>query len=205
MKRIQIAVGFNLPLLLLLLLTGNSLSAQSSTEQGKSLFQQRCAACHAIGKQLVGPNLAGVDQLRSEEWIINFVRSSQAVIKSGDTAATALFAEFNNTVMPDHPDLSEADIKSIIAYIAEETKNQADAGGKIIRPLYKLAYPNKKGDFIHRAIFLDPPGNHQPLKPTDYTIWIMIGTVVIFLTVALVALVKIKDMEEGRKSKESVL
>ena len=180
------------------------LSAQSSVEQGQATFTQRCAACHAIGKQVVGPDLAGVDQLRSEEWIINFVHSSQKMIQAGDTAATALFAEFNNTVMPDHPDLSDEDIKNIIAYIGEASKALASKSSEPVHQLRKRPYPNAKGDFIHRAIFLDPPGYHLPPKPNDYIIWIMIGTVIVFLTVALVALVRVKDMKEREKEEKAL-
>jgi len=34
----------------------------------------------------------------------------------------ALFQKFNNIPMPDHPDLSEDDIKGILAYIKSEAK-----------------------------------------------------------------------------------
>ena len=36
---------------------GNKLAAQD----GKALFQQNCASCHAINKKLTGPALAGVE------------------------------------------------------------------------------------------------------------------------------------------------
>ena len=193
---------FYLLLTALITFSAGQISAQAPAELGKATFTQRCAACHAIGKQVVGPDLAGVDKLRSEAWIINFVHSSQKVIQSGDTAATALFAEFNNTVMPDHPDLSDEDIKNIIAFIGEETAAMASKSGAPVQQLQRRPYPNAKGDFIHRAIFLDPPGYHLPPKPNDYIIWIMIGTVIVFLTLALVALVRVKDMKEKAREEK---
>ena len=198
MKRISLFIT------VLILSSTFGVSAQSPQEQGQATFTQRCAACHAIGKQVVGPDLAGVDKSRSEEWIINFVHSSQKVIKSGDTAAIALFAEFNNTVMPDHPDLNDEDIKNIIAFIGQETTALESKSSEPQHQLRKRPYPNAKGDFIHRAIFLDPPGYHLPPKPNDYIIWIMIGTVIVFLTVALVALVKVKDMKEKAKEEKKL-
>ena len=66
---------------------------------------------------MTGPALAGVDQRRSIDWIINFVHSSQTVIKNGDAYAVALYQKFNKVQMPDHPDLSPGDIKNIVAYI----------------------------------------------------------------------------------------
>ena len=89
-------------------------------EEGKTIFQSRCAACHNINKTLTGPALAGVDQRRSMDWIINFVHSSQTVIKNGDKDAVALFKQFNNIPMPDHKDLSDAQIKNVVEYIKTE-------------------------------------------------------------------------------------
>ena len=75
-----------LPTLLLLSLS-LFLNAAPPVEEGKSIFQARCAACHNINKTMTGPALAGVDQRRSLDWIINFVHSSQTVIKNGDKDA----------------------------------------------------------------------------------------------------------------------
>ncbi|HCC84588.1 MAG TPA: hypothetical protein DEP87_02810, partial [Candidatus Pacebacteria bacterium] len=54
-------------------------------ELGKEIFTQKCSACHSIGKgRLVGPDLAGVNDRRSEGWLLKFIKSPQAVINSGD-------------------------------------------------------------------------------------------------------------------------
>ena len=60
-------------------------------EEGKTIFAFRCAACHNINKTLTGPALAGVDERRAMDWIINFVHSSQSMVKAGDKDAVALF------------------------------------------------------------------------------------------------------------------
>ncbi|RYF77504.1 MAG: cytochrome c, partial [Chitinophagaceae bacterium] len=111
-----------LSLFVILLLPAIIALATPPVEEGKSIFTTRCAGCHNISKVLTGPALAGVDQRRSIDWIINFVHSSQTVIKSGDKDATALFAKFNNIQMPDHKDLSEAQIKNVVEYIKTEAK-----------------------------------------------------------------------------------
>ncbi|MEP6949967.1 MAG: cytochrome c [Ginsengibacter sp.] len=90
-------------------------------DEGKNIFTSRCMACHRIDKDFAGPALANVNQRHTTDWIIKFVHSSQAVIKSGDIPAIALYSKFNNTIMPDHPDLTDNNIKSIVEYINEES------------------------------------------------------------------------------------
>lgn len=107
-------------LLTALFLTATILHAAPPVEEGKSIFQTRCAACHNVNKTLTGPALAGVDQRRSIDWIVDFVHSSQAMVKAGDKDAVALFNQFNKIPMPDHADLSETQIKNVVEYIKKE-------------------------------------------------------------------------------------
>lgn len=90
-------------------------------QNGEATFKQVCGACHSIGKgKLVGPDLKDVHKKRKEEWILKFVKGSQALIKSGDADAKAIFDEFGGMIMPDQ-NLSDADIKAVIAYIGEQS------------------------------------------------------------------------------------
>lgn len=113
-------------LLFFSLLTTFFLHAAPPAEEGKAIFTSRCAGCHNVHKQVVGPALAGVDQRRSIDWIVNFVHSSQTVIQKGDKDAVALFKQFNNIPMPDHKDLSNDQIKNVVEYIKLEAQ-QANA------------------------------------------------------------------------------
>lgn len=105
-----------------LLITTLSTIAAPPAEEGKAIFTSRCTGCHNVNKMVVGPALAGVDQRRPIDWIVNFVHSSQKVVKSGDPYAVALFNKFNKIQMPDHPDLTSDNIKSIVEYIKVEAK-----------------------------------------------------------------------------------
>ena len=126
----------------LLLITALGTSAAPPTEEGKAIFMSRCASCHNINKPIVGPALAGIHERRDMDWIVNFVQSSQTVIKNGDKEATALFATYNNIPMPDHKDLSADKIRSIVDYIKSQSTASAaekapfDRPGKL-RPDYK--------------------------------------------------------------------
>src|ERR1043165_3643962 len=104
----------------LLIWVASTINASPPDTDGKNIFMSRCAACHNINKILTGPALAGIDQRRNIDWIISFVQSSQSVIKKGDVYATALFEKFNKIQMPNHPDLTPDNIKSVVAYIKSQ-------------------------------------------------------------------------------------
>lgn len=112
-------------LILLLLFSVFAVSAQKDMEAGKNIFKSRCASCHNIAQKVVGPALKDVSKRRSETWIISFVHSSQEMIKKGDSAAVAVFNEMNQSVMPDHKDLKDDDVRNIIAYVNDESEKLA--------------------------------------------------------------------------------
>jgi cytochrome c551/c552 len=123
----------------LALLITNIVFSAPPVDDGKLIFTGRCASCHNVNKVVVGPALAGVGERHSEDWIIKFVHSSQSVIKGGDKTATDLYEKFNKVPMPDHPDLSADNIKSILAYINSETKKTLEAVSfrpEKVRPAY---------------------------------------------------------------------
>lgn len=113
--------------LLLVLSFAVASPAPAGADEGQTLYQQRCAACHSIGGgRLVGPDLAGVTDKRTSAWLIQFVRASQAMVRAGDPIATALFDEFK-IPMPDH-EFSDAQIASILAYIAAQSSGAVTTG-----------------------------------------------------------------------------
>jgi len=83
---------------------------------GEELFQSGCNACHTIGGgRLVGPDLLGVSERRSEEWLVKFVQHSQAMVEAGDPIAVEVFEEHNKVAMPDQA-LTKAEILAVIEY-----------------------------------------------------------------------------------------
>ena len=93
-------------------------SAQSSqADQARETFENVCAPCHTIGGgRLVGPDLEGVSERRSEEWLISFVQHSQELVGAGDPDAVAIFEEYNGIPMPDQP-FSDQEVRGILEYI----------------------------------------------------------------------------------------
>lgn len=94
-------------------------SVRVQAQDGKAIFQQKCAACHAVDKNLTGPALKGVeDRWPSKTDIYAWINNSAALIKSGHPRATAIYAEYNKIQMPAFPELKPADIDAILAYVS---------------------------------------------------------------------------------------
>jgi mono/diheme cytochrome c family protein len=65
------------------------------------LFVSKCASCHTIGSGLrVGPDLKGVSERRSGDWLARMIQTPSAMLTS-DAEARKLLLEFNNVKMPD--------------------------------------------------------------------------------------------------------
>ncbi len=118
--------------LLVILLPFSATHAQDarSTEgykKGKALFGANCASCHKIQGKLIGPGLAGVNDKYDREWLYKWIKNSQALIKSGDGDAIAIYNEYSKSVMPAQP-VSDAEIDQILEYVQVETDDPG--GGK---------------------------------------------------------------------------
>jgi len=91
-------------------------TAFAQAQDGKQAFQV-CAGCHSIGEgQRVGPDLKGVNDRYEEAWLIQFIQSSQSMIKAGDEQAVKTFEACNKIPMPDF-ELNEQQVKGLLAYI----------------------------------------------------------------------------------------
>jgi mono/diheme cytochrome c family protein len=156
--------------------------ANPPVEEGKSIFTSRCASCHAVNKNLTGPALAGVDERRSMDWIVAFVKSSQTLVKKGDKDALTVFEQFNKIPMPDHPDLTDANIHSIVEYIKTESKASVEKA--------PFAKPAK----------LRPA--YQPISFHNYGFFVSYMAVVLILIAVLLFAVQLKEYERNLLSKK---
>lgn len=125
-----------LPLLLFILFGAGA----HGSDSGAVLFERGvCNACHTIGAgRLVGPDLSGINHKRSRDWLVEFIRSPQSVIANGDADAVALLAEFNGVLMPDAP-LAEAEILTILNYIATQSPGSASAEASAVTQIAPAA------------------------------------------------------------------
>jgi cytochrome c551/c552 len=180
---IYLAIGLHL------CVTAAKANPDPAPAEGKAIFSTRCASCHNVNKVLTGPALAGVNERRSIDWIISFVHSSQTMVKKGDKDAVALFEKFNKIPMPDHPDLTDQDIKSIVSFIKSESKTGSEEKAPFARPTTKRP-------------------NYLPLSVTN-DFWPLIGILgsVLLLIGTLLLAVKVSTMQrenEQRKLTEKI-
>jgi len=95
-----------------------TLGTSANAQDGKTLFQTNCAACHAVHKKLTGPALAGVeDRWPDKAKLHAWVKNSAAFLKTGDAYANNLYNEYNKTAMNLFPNFADKDIDAILAYI----------------------------------------------------------------------------------------
>ena len=93
-------------------------------DKGKQLFNQNCAACHALNRKMTGPALANVESRLAEEegldkdWLYRWIRNSPGMIAEGDAYAVRIYNEYNQAAMNAFPTLSDQDIDDILAYTA---------------------------------------------------------------------------------------
>src|SRR3990172_8935296 len=78
------------------------LSILAYAQDGEQLFKTNCASCHTVGNgKLVGPDLKDVQSRYEEQRLLKWIKSSQTLIKAGDTQAVRLFNEYYKIPMPD--------------------------------------------------------------------------------------------------------
>jgi mono/diheme cytochrome c family protein len=90
---------------------------------GDALFKANCTQCHAVNNKVVGPALAGITKRRTASWVVSWVHNPAKVIASGDDYAVKLFDDYGKQQMPSFSQLSEKDIKRIIAWIESQEGN----------------------------------------------------------------------------------
>lgn len=150
------------------LLLASVSSGQGGDINGQELFEAHCKACHHPTQRLVGPALSGVRERRDPEWIINFVKSSQSMIADGDSTANALFMEFNQIPMPEHPGLSKEEINAIIDYVDNPEGEDSEIPGL------------GESEFTITRPEMPAKVNYQPIQFDSFPFW-LIYTAMVFM------------------------
>ncbi len=84
--------------------------------KGKASFNRYCGGCHNFKQDGIGPQLGGITDSVSAEWIEDFVKDPQKIIESGDSRANELLKKYKIT-MTVFSNLTKEEINSIIAFL----------------------------------------------------------------------------------------
>ncbi len=111
-------------------------AASAQTPQGPAvMFEKRCYSCHNIGSgDKKGPDLKGVTDRRTRDWLHEYILAPAAMNRKGDQAAAELFKKFAPEVMPDQA-LTPEEMDGILNMIQDLTRK----GEVYVPPGAKLA------------------------------------------------------------------
>lgn len=88
-------------------------------QNGKALFNEKCASCHGLNKtdEMILGRI--VDSTYDKKVLYAFIRNGDSVIKSGDIYYNSLYKEFG-IIMPSFPNLTDSSLDNIMLYIKAE-------------------------------------------------------------------------------------
>lgn len=100
-----------------------------STDEGETLFNEKCVACHSIGRGVkLGPDLKGVTQRRETAWLTAWILNPDKMLAANDPIAMELLAKHKNIPMPNMK-LTEAQVTALIAFF-----EKVDSGELVYAP-----------------------------------------------------------------------
>lgn len=138
-----------------------SAGGEANVDEGKTLFRNYCATCHAkdMVSNLTGPALGGVEERWAEypsEDLYRWIRNSQAMINEGHPRAVELWEEWKPTVMNNFLNLTDSEIDNILAYVDYVYTGKDKAGEQAGVPVaaVEIEKPNNTPLFIVLALIL---------------------------------------------------
>ena len=86
-------------------------------------FKQNCYSCHTIGGgRLTGPDLMGLQERQSRDWLVNWINDPEGVLKSGDPYASKIQKEARGAVMARSPSMTRELAGALVDLIEAESK-----------------------------------------------------------------------------------
>ena len=157
-------------------------------ENGKTLFDANCTACHYSGPEemkKIGPGLnSHILEEFSEEWLIKWIRNAPALTNSGDPLAIEV-SEYDPSQMQAFTFLKDSQIKDILAYLEQDPTDFEKTGGTA-------------GEEVSAEGVVDGDGESMELDfSTLITIIVVLSGVLILFILINNALRKGLNIEEG--------
>ncbi|MES1220511.1 MAG: cytochrome c, partial [Bacteroidota bacterium] len=102
----------------------NAIIADSATiAKGEIAFTQNCSSCHNFKRDGIGPQLSGITEEASAEWLQHFIKDPKQTIESGDDRAKKLFEKYH-VVMPSFGAYPDDQISAIISFLSTQHKGE---------------------------------------------------------------------------------
>jgi len=86
---------------------------QEMVTAGEELFKSKCSACHKVGKKYIGPDMAGLLERRTPEWIMNMIMNPDEMVAK-DPIARQLLMEYSSPMA--NQSLTEDETRKILEY-----------------------------------------------------------------------------------------
>ncbi len=103
---------------------GEPLSAEAAA--GQATFDTQCAACHTVGGGLlVGPDLAGITDVRADDWLHSWI-IDPAAFAEVDPDAAAIFTGGMPAL-----GLSDTDVDEVIAYLETTSETEVPSAAPV--------------------------------------------------------------------------
>src|ERR1700722_12426057 len=98
-----------------------------SIARGQILFNQNCSGCHSFHQNGIGPNLSGVAETDSVNWLKLFIREPDKMVESGDAHAKKIFEAYHS-MMPSFTTMTDEQTDQLISFLQTKkgTKKEKD-------------------------------------------------------------------------------
>ena len=90
------------------------------SDQGKTIFNNKCLACHDLDQAKVGPTLRNVTKVRTPEYIMNLLVNTIQMQKENATIKE-LIKKYNNIIMIP-PELNQQQARAVLEYLRSVAK-----------------------------------------------------------------------------------
>jgi mono/diheme cytochrome c family protein len=95
----------------------------ATAEEGRVIFESKCAVCHKFSERYVGPALADVTKRRKPEWIMNMILNPDEMIKEDETAK-GLFIEYLTPMT--FQNVTQDDAEALLTYFRAIDEGQVE-------------------------------------------------------------------------------
>jgi cytochrome oxidase Cu insertion factor (SCO1/SenC/PrrC family) len=128
-----------------------------SIPRGEQIYRTRCATCHSLtGNELagaLGPDLLGVTQRREMDWLLNWLKAPDQMLKNKDPIAMALYKQYNNLARPNMR-LNKEEVLALLDYIDDEMQRVAgkSSNSQYEREPLLLAWLDNPLPFLYKTL-----------------------------------------------------